>query len=311
MINNTVICLMGPTAAGKTEVAVELVNQLPCDIISVDSAMVYRGMNIGTAKPDSAVLAIAPHKLIDIRDPVEPYSAAEFCQDALNEIKKTIRVGRIPLLVGGTMLYFRALQQGLSALPSADSALRQRLSEEAAHLGWPVLHERLTQLDPASAVRIHKHDAQRIQRALEIIAITGKPLTQLYAEQKTVADNLQFINIGLVPTDRAILHARIATRFTKMLKQGFIEEVQMLRARPDLHPELPAMRAVGYRQVWDYLTGLIRFEEMQERGIIATRQLAKRQLTWLRHWPDVTWFDIENTALVRNILAILTNKVML
>ena len=302
---------MGPTAAGKTELAVELVNRLSCDIISVDSAMVYRGMDIGTAKPEAAILAKAPHKLIDIRDPVEPYSAAEFCQDALNEINQTIALGRIPLLVGGTMLYFRALQQGLSALPSADSVLRQRLNEEAAQLGWPILHQRLMQLDPVSAERIHQHDAQRIQRALEIIAITGKTLTQLYAEQKTAAEHLQFINIALAPADRAILHARIATRFNNMLKQGFIEEVQALRNRSDLHSDLPAMRAVGYRQVWDYLAGLIPFEQMQERGIIATRQLAKRQLTWLRHWPDVTWFDVADTTLIRNILALLTNKVML
>lgn len=302
---------MGPTAAGKTEAAVELVNRLPCDIISVDSAMVYRGLDIGTAKPEAAILLRAPHKLINIRDPAEPYSAAEFCQDALNEINQIIALGRIPLLVGGTMLYFKALQQGLSALPSADPVLRQRLNEEAVRLGWPVLHQHLAQLDPASAQRIHQHDAQRIQRALEIIAISGKTLTQLYAEQKTAAEHLQFINIALAPADRAILHARIATRFNNMLKQGFIEEVQALRARPDLHPELPAIRAVGYRQVWDYLAKLIHFEEMQERGIIATRQLAKRQLTWLRHWPDVSWFDVADTALMRNILATLTNKVML
>jgi tRNA dimethylallyltransferase len=311
MLQAPVICLMGPTAAGKTDIAVELVKHLPCDIISVDSAMVYRGMNIGTAKPDADMLAIAPHRLIDLRDPSEPYSAADFCQDALTEIKLILAEGRIPLLVGGTMLYFKALQQGLSTLPSADSALRQHITEEASRYGWPALHERLAQLDAASAARIHHHDSQRIQRALEIIALTGKSLTELYTEQKNANNNLQFINIALAPGDRAILHSRIAARFVNMLNQGFIEEVEALRMREDLNPELPAIRAVGYRQVWDYLAGLIHFEEMQERGIIATRQLAKRQLTWLRQWPEVTWFDTGKVALVRNILAILTNKVML
>lgn len=311
MSQDTVICLMGPTAAGKTDVAVELSQQLPCDIISVDSAMVYRGMDIGTAKPDATILAIAPHQLIDIRDPAEPYSAADFCHDALLAINKSLATGRIPLLVGGTMLYFRALQQGLSDLPSADPELRERLSEEGLRLGWPSLHARLTRLDPISAKRIHQHDAQRIQRALEVIELTGKTLTELYANQSVANPNFNFINLALAPSDRKVLHQRIEQRFINMLQQGFIEEVAALRQRGELHPNLPALRSVGYRQVWDYLANLIHFEEMQERGIIATRQLAKRQLTWLRHWNDVVWLESENMALIRNILAIIVNKVML
>lgn len=311
MPTHIVICLMGPTAAGKTDVAVELVQRFACDIISVDSAMVYRGMDIGTAKPDASVLAVAPHRLIDIREPIDPYSAANFCHDALIEINNIIAAGRVPLLVGGTMLYFRALQQGLSALPSANAELRQQISEQALQMGWPALHEKLLQLDPASAVRIHPNDSQRIQRALEIIALTGKSLTELYAQQQANNQSFKFINIAIAPEDRLILHKKIAQRFVKMLEQGLIEEVKVLQSRYNLLPELPAMRSVGYRQVWDYLSGLINFEEMQERGIIATRQLAKRQLTWLRQWQDVTWFDAENVVVVRNILALLSNKAML
>jgi len=308
--SKSVICLMGPTAAGKTDIAVELAQHIPCDIISVDSAMVYRGMDIGTAKPTAEILAIAPHQLIDIRDPSEPYSAADFCQDALPAIQLSLSKGRIPLLVGGTMLYFRALQQGLAALPSADMVLRQQIAEQALQMGWPALHAKLNELDPVSAERIHQNDAQRIQRALEVITLTNKPLTHLYASQGQVAHDYDFINIGLAPVERARLHQRIAERFSKMLKQGLIEEVEVLKRRADLNPDLPALRSVGYRQVWDYLSQLINFEEMQERGIIATRQLAKRQLTWLRHWQDIIWQDAE-TVEVRNILAILSNKAML
>lgn len=306
-----VICLLGPTAAGKTDVAVSLTQQLPCDIISVDSAMVYRGMDIGTAKPESAVLAIAPHKLIDIRDPLEPYSAADFCQDATIAIEAVIAKQRIPLLVGGTMLYFKALQQGLAVLPSANPELRRQFEEEAAKSGWAGLHQRLQQLDPVTAKRIHPNDSQRIQRALEIIELTGETLASLWHEQKRVSHTYQFINLAIAPADRVVLHQRIAARFMKMLQQGFIEEVAALRARGDLAPTLPAIRAVGYRQVWDYLSGIIHLEEMQEKGIIATRQLAKRQLTWLRQWQDIEWFDSNDVTLIKNILAMLGNKAML
>lgn len=307
----SVICLLGPTAAGKTDVAVSLAQQLPCDIISVDSAMVYRGMDVGTAKPDASILAAAPHKLIDIRDPSEPYSAADFCQDAINEINAAIARGRIPLLVGGTMLYFKALQQGLAILPSANPELRKRLEEEANSNGWPALHKRLQQLDPLSAARIHPHDSQRIQRALEVIELSGKTMSALWQAQEKNHQAYHFINIALAPADRAILHERIASRFIKMLQQGFIEEVSALQARGDLYPELPAMRAVGYRQVWEYLNGLITLEEMQEKGIIATRQLAKRQLTWLRQWQNIVWLDSNDATLIKNVLATISNKAML
>jgi tRNA dimethylallyltransferase len=306
-----VICLMGPTAAGKTDVAIELVRHLPCDIISVDSAMVYRGMDIGTAKPEPSQLAVAPHQLIDIRDPSEPYSAADFCRDAETAIHHSISHGRIPLLVGGTMLYFRALQQGLSSLPSAHPELRKTLELEAESIGWQALHSRLQRLDPEAAKRIHANDTQRIQRALEIIQLTGQPVTALYAQTQAIKNAYSFVNIALAPTDRTELHQRIASRFNKMLQQGFLLEVETLQNRGDLSPELPSMRAVGYRQAWEHVAGLISFQEMQERGIIATRQLAKRQLTWLRQWSKTTWFNTEDPAVSRKVLAILANQVML
>ncbi len=311
MQHSPVICLMGPTAAGKTEVAIELSKHLPCDIISVDSAMVYRGMDIGTAKPEPEILALTPHQLVDIRDPSQPYSAAEFCHDAELAIRNSLAQGRIPLLVGGTMLYFRALQQGLSILPSANAALRKQLEQEAATHGWQALHQRLQQLDPPSAKRIHPNDTQRIQRALEIIAITGQAVSEVYAKEARTQQPYDFINLALAPVDRTQLHARIACRFNYMLAKGFIQEVEVLKARGDLSPELPAMRAVGYKQVWEHISGLISFKQLQEKGIIATRQLAKRQLTWLRTWPQLTWFNSEDTELNRKVLATLANQVML
>jgi tRNA dimethylallyltransferase len=284
------IFLMGPTASGKTVLALRLAERFPIDLISVDSALVYRGMDIGSAKPDAATLARYPHRLIDIRDPAQPYSAAEFRIDALREMAAIAGSGRIPLLVGGTGLYFRALQHGLSDLPAADPGLRSRLADEARAIGWPALHARLHELDPAAALRIRANDAQRIQRALEVIALSGKPLS---AQQGAPAQRFDYrvLKLALVPADRAALHARIAVRFDAMLAQGFLAEVQRLRARGDLHLELPAVRAVGYRQVWRQMDGEFDARELRDRAIFATRQLAKRQLTWLRAELDARWFD--------------------
>lgn len=277
---------MGPTASGKTERAVELVQQLPLEIISVDSALVYRHMDIGTAKPDAALRARAPHRLIDIRDPAQAYSAAEFRADALQAMTEITAAGRVPLLVGGTMLYFRALRRGLSALPGADAALRARLDEEGRRHGWAHLHRRLAGVDPAAAARIHPNDPQRIQRALEVYELTGEPLSRLQAGGGGPrACPYRILTLGLLDEDRAALHQRIARRFEAMLRAGFVEEVEALRRRGDLHPELPALRAVGYRQVWEYLDGKSTRDEMVQRGVAATRQLAKRQITWLRAEP--------------------------
>ena len=287
-----IICLMGPTAAGKTPLAVRLVQALPCEIISVDSAMVYRGMDIGTAKPDAETLKIAPHHLIDIVDPKEAYSAGQFRVDAMRAIDDIQARGRIPLLVGGTMLYFRALQQGLAGLPTADKDLRMTLQKRAELEGWQVLHAELAAIDPQSAKRIHVSDTQRIQRALEVYLLSGKPISQWQAEDKNPLTH-KIINIGLMPFDRARLHERIAQRFALMLQLGLVDEVKKLYERGDLSADLPAMRSVGYRQVWDYLAGNSTFAEMKEKAIAATRQLAKRQITWLRSWPEMTLIDSE------------------
>lgn len=291
------IFLMGPTAAGKTDLAVELVRRLPCDIISVDSALVYRGMDIGTAKPGPEVLSAAPHRLIDIRDPSESYSAAQFREDALREMTQISRAGRIPLLVGGTMLYFRTLERGLSDLPSADGTVRARLEEEAGVLGWAALHARLAEVDPAAAKRIHPNDPQRIQRALEVYEVSGRPMSELYGQGAAPHFPYCALKIVVSPADRAELHRRIEARYRAMLGAGFVEEVERLRGRGDLHPDLPSMRAVGYRQVWNYLDGRLSYFEMMEKGVAATRQFAKRQLTWLRAIPDVIWLDGEANIL--------------
>ncbi|MDR3388107.1 MAG: tRNA (adenosine(37)-N6)-dimethylallyltransferase MiaA [Rudaea sp.] len=284
------IFLMGPTASGKTALALRLADQFPVDLISVDSALVYRGMDIGAAKPDAATLGRYPHRLIDIRDPAQPYSAAEFRNDALREMAAIAGAGRVPLLVGGTGLYFRALQYGLSDLPEADRALRASLADEARAVGWPVLHSRLHELDPTAALRIRPNDAQRIQRALEVIALSGRALS---VQQGAPAQRFGYriLKLALVPADRAALHARIATRFDAMLAQGFLDEVQRLRLRGDLHADLPAVRAVGYRQVWRQMDGEFEARELRDRAIFATRQLAKRQLTWLRAELDARWLD--------------------
>ncbi|MEW8015667.1 MAG: tRNA (adenosine(37)-N6)-dimethylallyltransferase MiaA [Candidatus Thiodiazotropha endolucinida] len=288
---------MGPTASGKTALAVELVERLPLEIISVDSALIYRGMDIGTAKPDQATLRIAPHRLIDIRDPSESYSAAAFREDALTEMAEIIRAGRVPLLVGGTMLYFKALEEGLSDLPEADPGIRSRLEQELGRLGLEALHQRLSCLDPAAGGRIHANDPQRILRALEVIEISGKTLTEL--QQGCVGHTFPYSVLKLVraPLERSLLHARIERRFREMLAQGFEREVSALMRRGDLSPAMPSMRAVGYRQMLSYLLGESSREEMIERGIIATRQLAKRQLTWLRSCKGCHWLDEEGDVI--------------
>lgn len=278
---------MGPTASGKTAVALALRERFPVEIVSVDSSQVYRGMNIGTAKPTTEELRRAPHRLIDIRDPAEAYSAANFCEDALREMRDITAMGRVPLLVGGTMFYFRALEYGLSDLPSADAQVRERLMAEASDLGWAVLHARLAKIDPTTAQRIDPNDAQRIQRALEIHELTGQAPSEIAHAGERASTEYRFSKIALWPGDRAVLHERIAVRFRSMLAQGLLEEVERLFKRGDLGPGLPSMRTVGYRQVWSYLTGEVNYNEMVERSIAATRQLAKRQLTWLRRYPDV------------------------
>ena len=276
------ILLMGPTASGKTQLAMDLVSALPCEIVSVDSAMVYRGMDIGTAKPDNKVRAVAPHRLIDILDPAQSYSAASFRDDALREMTDILANGKIPLLVGGTMLYYRALQQGLSRLPPADPKVRAQITAQARSVGWFALHKRLQMIDPVAARRIHPNDPQRVQRALEVYELTGIPLTTHYACGHHQPTPFRFIKFALMPAEREELRERIEHRFRQMLEQGLITEVMTLYKRKDLSPNLPSMRAVGYRQVWSYLEGQIDYATMVKTAIAATRQLAKRQLTWLR-----------------------------
>ncbi|MCP4995296.1 MAG: tRNA (adenosine(37)-N6)-dimethylallyltransferase MiaA [Gammaproteobacteria bacterium] len=298
------IFLMGPTASGKTALAIELVQQLPCDIISVDSALVYRGMDIGTAKPTPDELAQAPHRLIDICEPTEPYSAAQFREDALSEMADIVEAGRIPLLVGGTMLYYRALQQGLSNLPEADPAVRKILEQEGLERGWGVMHQELTKVDPDAASRIHPNDPQRIQRALEVYRITGTPLSRLQQQGKVSRLPYRVTKLARAPADRSVLHQRIETRFRLMLEQGFEQEVKALLAREGMALSLPAMRAVGYRQMAQYLLGECDYETMVEKGIIATRQLAKRQYTWLRAEPDLHWLDEDAGNLSGQVLSL-------
>lgn len=285
------IFLMGPTASGKTGVAVELVERLPLEIISVDSALVYRHMDIGTAKPDAATLARAPHHLIDIIDPTESYSAAQFRSDALHLMAEITARGKVPLLVGGTMLYFKALREGLNDLPQADPLVRAELDREAAERGWPAMHAELARLDPETAARLEPADAQRVQRALEIYRISGRPMSAWLAQQKSSAMPYDITAIALVPSDRAVLHRRIAERFDAMLQTGLMDEVRGLRQRFALSPSMPSMRCVGYRQAWQHLEGEFDLAALREKGIAATRQLAKRQLTWLRSMPDVQALD--------------------
>ncbi|WP_062263743.1 tRNA (adenosine(37)-N6)-dimethylallyltransferase MiaA [Endozoicomonas arenosclerae] len=285
------IFLMGPTASGKTDLAIQLSERLPCELISVDSALVYKGMDIGTAKPSAEELDRAPHRLIDIRDPSEPYSAADFREDALREMTEITNKGKIPLLVGGTMLYFKALRDGLATLPAADPAIRDALMKRASTEGWSALHEELQTVDPVAANRIKPTDTQRLQRALEVYHATGKALSLWHSEQEASRLPYNVVNLAIAPKDRSVLHQRIEARFRMMLDQHFIEEVRGLYERGDLNISLPSIRAVGYRQVWGYLEGEMDYSTMVEKGVIATRQLAKRQLTWLRSWPDVNWLD--------------------
>ncbi|MBF4284768.1 tRNA (adenosine(37)-N6)-dimethylallyltransferase MiaA [Vibrio anguillarum] len=285
--------LMGPTASGKTDLAIRLRQKYPVEIISVDSALIYKGMDIGTAKPNAHELALAPHRLIDILDPSEVYSAADFRRDALLAMHDITAQGKIPLLVGGTMLYYKALLEGLSPLPAANPEIRQQIEQEALEHGWGQLHDQLQTIDPVSAARIHPNDPQRLSRALEVYRISGKTLTEL---TQTKGESLPFRvkQFAIAPKERAELHRRIELRFEKMIEAGFEEEMKALYARSDLHPDLPSIRCVGYRQMWDYLDGNCTLEEAVYRGICATRQLAKRQITWLRSWDDLTWLDSEN-----------------
>ncbi len=285
------IFLMGPTAVGKTALAAKLVEQFPFEIISVDSALVYRDMDIGTAKPDAATLRQAPHRLIDFLDPSDAYSAARFRADALREINNIHSQGRIPLLVGGTMLYYRVLQQGLAELPAADPTLRAHLDKQRRLHGLPAFHGQLAAVDPIAGQRIHPNDPQRIQRALEVYYLTGRTLTELYAQSQDQQNLFQYFKIIVAPVQREFLYQRIEQRFYHMLEQGFVEEVKNLFNRKDLSLDKPAMRAVGYRQIWEYLEGVTGYVEMTKRGIVATRQLAKRQLTWLRTEKDALWLD--------------------
>lgn len=292
------IFLMGPTASGKTALACALSERFPLGLISVDSALVYRGLDIGAAKPDAATLARYPHALIDIRDPAEPYSAADFSADAQLAMQDISQAGRIPLLVGGTGLYFRALQRGLSSLPEADAKLRAQLAQEAAAIGWDGMHRRLAELDALAAARIKPGDAQRIQRALEVIVLTGQPLSAQQQGGRGQPFPWRVLKLALIPEDRAPLHARIAQRFDAMLQHGLLDEVRALRQRGDLVADLPAIRAVGYRQAWEHLDGGYDAAELRNRGIFATRQLAKRQITWLRSELDARVLDPERAGLL-------------
>ncbi|CNF89271.1 tRNA (adenosine(37)-N6)-dimethylallyltransferase MiaA [Yersinia similis] len=284
------IFIMGPTASGKTALSIALRQRLPVELVSVDSALIYRGMDIGTAKPSAQELALAPHRLINIRDPAESYSAADFRKDALKEMADITAAGRIPLLVGGTMLYFKALLDGLSPLPSADPQVRQHIEQQASELGWEALHQQLAVFDPVAAARIHPNDPQRLSRALEVFFISGKTLTEL---TKISGETLPYRvhQFAIAPASRELLHQRIELRFHQMLDAGFEAEARALFDRGDLHTDLPAIRCVGYRQMWSYLSGEIDYNGMVYRGVCATRQLAKRQMTWLRGWSSVQWLD--------------------
>jgi len=311
-----VLCLVGPTAAGKTAIALELARHHDFEIISVDSALVYRGMDIGSGKPDRATLAETPHHLVDIRDPAQPYSAAEFRNDAIAAARDIIDRGKRPLLVGGTMLYFKVLAEGMASMPSADSAVRSSIQALADAEGWPAVHARLAEIDPAAAARIHPTDPQRLMRALEVYETTGRSLTYHHQRGKKLSNDLpdflsNLVFVAVHPAERATLHEQIALRFHAMLDEGFVEEVRQLHARGDLHRELPAIKSVGYRQVWDFLEGEYDTQTMIDKGIAATRQLAKRQLTWLRSWPDLRRIEAETSSergiIVKKCLKILSD----
>lgn len=308
--NSPAVCLMGPTASGKTALAIELVQRLPMEIINVDSAQIYRDMDIGTGKPDAETLRIAPHRLISFLDPSEAYSAARFRADAVREMADIRKAGKVPLLVGGTMLYFKALRDGLSVLPPANPGVRAQIIDMATQHGWSAVHSQLAAVDPIAAERIHPNDPQRLQRALEVFMLSGRSMTELQMNSvgETVSENLLFVSIQ--PAERSVLHARIERRFHQMIADGFVEEVAKLHARGDLHPGLPSVRSVGYRQVWQYLDDEISFDAMVERGIIATRQLAKRQVTWLRSWGELRDFDSEQSETLSRVLKMLETASM-
>jgi len=306
------VAIMGPTASGKTAAALAIAREIPAEIISVDSALVYRGMDIGTAKPNAEELASAPHHLIDIIDPADTYSVAQFRADTLRLVAEISARGKLPLLVGGTMMYFKGLTDGLDDLPTADAALRERLDAEAALIGWPGMHEKLRVLDPDTAARLKPNDAQRINRALEIIELSGKPMSELLTGRPRLELPFELLSFALEPSDRSVLHQRIATRFDQMLgtsdDAGIVAEVAGLRARGDLHPALPSMRCVGYRQAWEYLDGEIDRAALRETGIIATRQLAKRQLTWLRSMPERVVIDCLSDNIPGQMLAQIASR---
>lgn len=305
------IFIMGPTASGKTDLAVDLVNKYQCELISVDSALVYQGMDIGTAKPDADTLQRAPHRLISFIDPSQSYSAADFRSDALAEMAAITGQGKVPVLVGGTMLYFRALQYGLSALPAANPEIREALTKQAESKGWAALHQQLREIDPESAAKIHPNDPQRLQRALEVYALTGVTMSEHH--KKATINKLPYnlLKIALIPSDREWLKQRAALRFDLMIKAGFLDEVKALYDRGDLHENLPSIRSIGYRQAWQYLEGKLSYDEMQERAVIATRQLAKRQLTWLRSERDIMVHDCINnnfSVIITKIDSFLSHK---
>ncbi len=297
------ICLMGPTASGKTALAIELVQRLPLEIVSVDSAQIYKTMDIGTGKPDAKTLTLAPHRLIDFLDPLESYSAARFCEDARREMADIRAAGKVPLLVGGTMLYFKALRDGLASMPAADERVRADILNQASAEGWAAIHTELAAVDPIAASRIHPNDPQRLQRALEVFRVSGRSLSDWQAMQSPLPDGGDaFVFLSIQPADRSVLHHRIERRFRQMLEDGLVGEVEALYARGDLGPELPSVRSVGYRQVWQYLSQEVGFDGMVERGIIATRQLAKRQITWLRSWSSLQNFDSDDKNLIDGVI---------
>ncbi|MEJ2131765.1 MAG: tRNA (adenosine(37)-N6)-dimethylallyltransferase MiaA [Gammaproteobacteria bacterium] len=303
------VFLMGPTASGKTELAMDLASRGPFRLVSVDSAMIYRGMDIGTAKPSAAERKRVPQRLIDIRDPSEAYSAADFRTDALVVGEEILAEGEVPLFVGGTMLYFRVLRDGIADMPSGEPEMRMQIKREARARGWSAIHERLRELDPDAAARIHPNDPQRLQRALEVALSTGKPISQWWRDHRQAGIeallDCSLLQLVIAPNERAALHGRIEERFRRMLDRGLVEEVERLRSRGDLDPSLPAMKAVGYRQVWRYLEGEVDHDAMREEAVAATRQLAKRQLTWLRRWEGAYWLDSEHPALLERALKIL------
>lgn len=307
-MNRKAVLLMGPTASGKTDIALSLCKRFPSDIISVDSALVYRGMDIGTAKPDADTLRRAPHQLIDIRDPEESFSAGEFVRLARSAMEASFAQGKLPLLVGGTMMYFRALTQGIAELPTADKAIRAQIDLEAAGKGWPAMHAELVAVDPEVAARLSPNDSQRIQRALEVFRSSGKPLSEWQQQADAVIGDIEFIKIALEVEPREVLHERIELRLEQMIDNGFLDEVRTLHARPDLTADMPSMRCVGYRQFWKYLEGDFEQGEARDRALFATRQLAKRQLTWLRSEKSVFSVDALEAGAIGTISAYLAQK---